>query len=586
MQKIAIIFIIAFLYAITAQLSFFLAAPDTIISPVWPPTGIALAAVLIFGNIALVGVFIGCLIANSHMFTNHDITLLSCLLMLIPAAGGTIQAYVGKVAIIKFTGSNNIFQNTHSVLIFILLAAFGACLINATLGISALVIANRLLFSDTPTAWLTWWIADAVGVVAVASIIIAWKEYWKVKISFTKLTRLVITWILILIAGYITINSDLELSYIFIPFAIWAAFQFDIRFSLLTGLLISAVCLYDSSFHSYNLTHVVSVNTSISLMQLFITIIYLTILLVYAILSDRQKAYLNLELLISQLEQLILDRTSALSESNKQLEIQKNKAIDAFEALKHSHARLMQSEKMASLGMLTAGVAHEIKHPLNAMSANIDSIKQNMQQVTQFFELSNLESNKKRDFNCLNENIGSLIVATHEGIKRTAGVIADLCAFARSDEPEMVTTEINRNIESTLNLLNSEIKGNVTVIKEYGDVPLLFCHPGKINQVMMNILVNAIHALQTKRDGKITIQTKCDENSIIISIKDNASGIKKEVLDKLFTPFTTTKQAGMGSGLGLFISYNIIKEHRGTIKVESELGVGTEFIITLPIKKE
>jgi two-component system, NtrC family, sensor kinase len=585
MQKTAIICIIAILYAVAARLSFFLAAPDSIISPVWPPTGIALASMLIFGNIALIGIFIGCYIANSHMFMNNEFTLLSFLFMSVPAIGGAIQAYVGKVAILKFTGSKNIFQNTHSVLIFILLAAFGACLINATFGTSMLVLTYKVPVSGIPTAWLTWWIADAVGVVAIASTIIAWKEYWKIKISFTQITKLAITWMFILIAGYFTIKSNIELSYIFIPFAIWAAFQFDIRFSLLTGLLISAICLYNSSYQSH-MMHTVSTNTSISLIQLFITIIYLTILLTYTILSDRQKAYLNLQLLILQLEQLVLDRTNALSESNKQLEIQKNKAIDALEALKYSHARLMQSEKMASLGMLTAGVAHEIKHPLNAMSANMDSIKQNMQQVAKFFELSKSDDCKRQDFNRLNENIASLITAAHEGIKRTAGVIADLCAFARSDEPEMVTTEINKNIDSTLNLLSSEIKGNVTIVKEYSDTPPLLCHPGKINQVLMNILVNAIHALQTKRDGKIIITTKHDENSLIISIKDNASGIKKEVLDKLFTPFTTTKQAGMGSGLGLFLSYNIIKEHRGTIKVQSEPSIGTEFIITLPIRKE
>ncbi len=149
----------------------------------------------------------------------------------------------------------------------------------------------------------------------------------------------------------------------------------------------------------------------------------------------------------------------------------------------------------------------------------------------------------------------------------------------------MVMTDVNRNIDSTLNLLGSEIKSNITIIKEYGDIPQLLCHPGKINQVIMNILVNAIHALQTRQDSKIIIKTENINNSIIISIKDNGSGMKKEVLDKLFTPFMTTKREGMGSGLGLFISNNIIKEHHGRIKVISELEKGTEFFITLPIEE-
>jgi two-component system NtrC family sensor kinase len=586
MQKVAIIFIIAILYALTAHLSFFLAAPHTLVSPVWPPAGIALAAVLIFGNVALIGVFIGCFIANSHMFLENGLTFISILFMLVPATGSIIQAYAGKLALIKFIGSYNIFQNTKSILIFILISAFGACLINASISTSLLVLIGRVPLTDALPQWLTWWIADAVGVVAITSIIIAWTAYWKIKVSARKFFNLIITWLCILFAAAITIPSDIELSYIYIPFAIWAAFQFDIRLSLLTGLLISIVCLFDSVHSSYHIQTALSVNTSISLMQLFITIIYLTILLIHAILSDREKAYDNLQLFNVQLEKLVLDRTSDLFDSNKQLEIEKNKAIEAFEALKQSHARLMQSEKMASLGMLTAGVAHEIKHPLNATTANMESIQKILEQFSETINQSSLDENIKNDFHPIQENINSLIAASHVGIKRTAGVIADLCAFARSDELEMVMTDVNRNIDSTLNLLSSEFKSNITIVKEYGDIPALLCHPGKINQVIMNILVNALHALQTRRDSKIIIKTESINQSITISIKDNGPGMKKEVLDKLFTPFMTTKVEGMGSGLGLFLSNNIIKEHHGKIKVTSELDQGTEFVITLPIQEE
>lgn len=586
MQKGVIILIIAFFYALTAQLGFLLAAPNTLISPVWPPAGIALAAVLIFGNIALLGVFIGCFIANSHMFLTSDISFISILCALVPATGGVIQAYMGKLSLIKFTGSYDIFQNTRSVLIFILVTAFGSCLINASFSTPLLVLIGSFPLAGLPYHWLTWWIADAVGVVAITSTIIAWTTYWRVKISVAQILKLVITWLFILIIGYITIQSKIELTYVYIPFAIWAAFQFDIRLSLLTGLLISALCLFDSASTSYHMLNVISINTSISLIQLFITIIYLTILLMRVILSDREKAYDNLQLLNTHLEILVLERTSELVNSNQQLEVQKIKAIEAFEALKLSHARLMQSEKMASLGMLTSGVAHEIKHPLNATTANMESIQQMMGTFSECINQLCLDEDIKNDFHHLHENINSLIAASHVGIIRTKGVMEDLCAFARSDEQEMIMTDLNRNIDSTLNLLSSEIKSNITIIREGGDIPQLLCHPGKINQVIMNILVNAIHALQTRRDSKIIIKTDRINDAIIISIKDNGPGMKKEVLDKLFTPFMTTKTEGMGSGLGLFISNNIIKEHRGKIKVMSELDKGTEFVITVPIQEE
>jgi len=584
MRKIAIILIIASLYAITAELSQYLAIPGTLVSAIWPPAGIALASVLIFGNIALIAIFIGCTIADFHLSTGGGVIWLSAINALVPGVGAALQAYAGKWALNFFAGTYDIFKNTRSVLTFICISAFSVCVINASLGATTFMLTGNIPITEFPYAWFTWWIADAVGVITITSTIIAWQQKWLEKISLLQLIKIAITWVLILLIGYITLSKHGQLVYLLIPFAIWAAFQFPLRFSILTGLLISSVCLYGAIHGFGGQIQSESIISSISLIQVFISIIFLTILLINAILSDRQKAYDNLQLLNAQLEKRVLDRTKDLSEMNKQLGIEKNKVIEAFEALKHSHTRLMQSEKMASLGVLTAGVAHEIKNPLNAISANIASIKTNADHIVESVDHAHIEENIKNEINRINQNTGSLIAATKEGIKRTTEIIADLCAFSRADEVEMTMVDLRQNINSTLNLLSSEIKGHVKIIKEYDDIPPILCHPGKINQVIMNILINAIHVLQTKRDGKITIKTQKNNNSVILSIKDNGAGIKKEVLNKIFTPFFTTKQNGMGSGLGLFISYNIIREHNGTLSVLSEPEQGTEFIITLPIK--
>lgn len=575
--------IVTILYAISAILSQYLAIHGTLVSAVWPPAGIALAAVLLFGNVSLIGIFLGCFIADFRLPVGDGILIYSILNAFVPGVGAAIEAYLGKLALQVLAGTYNIFNNTRSVLIFIFLSAFAACLINTTLGNLSLLLTGMLTLADFPNSWFTWWIADAVGVITFTPTIIAWSQKSLLKITFSEIITILITWLLIGIIGYIMLHSQVQVTYLFIPVAIWAAFQFEIRLSIITGLLISSICLY-GSINGHGLFYPNSVDISISLIQIFISIIYLTILLINVILSDRQKAHDNLRLLNAQLEQRVQDRTKELTDINQELEVQKNKAINAFEALKHSHARLMQSEKMASLGVLTAGVAHEIKNPLNAISANIELIKKNMESIVQLFFTIQADEAVKNFVNTINENSSSLIAATNEGVKRTAGIIADLCAFSRDDEAEMTLTDLHQNIDSTLNLLNSEIKGNITVIKEYGAIPLLLCHPGKINQVIMNILVNAIHALQTQRDSKIIIKTESHDAAIILSIKDNGVGIKKEVRDKIFTPFFTTKQNGLGAGLGLFISYNIILEHEGTISVVSEPGQGTEFIITLPIK--
>lgn len=585
MRKLGIILITATLYAIIARFSESMTIPGTFISSVWPPSGIALAAVLIFGNVALMGIFIGCFIHDFHINTAVDmLTPFIIINAIVPSLGATIQAYLGRVALIYFAGTKNIFNNIRSVLTFILISAFVVCLINATIGSLTLNMTGIITIKELPYAWLTWWIADAVGVVSVTSTIIAWYQKWQDKIPFTQISKLVITWILILLVGYVAFQTHGHLAYLLVPLAIWAAFQFEIQLSLLTGLLISSISLY-GTIQGYGFIYTKSAITSIMLIQIFISIIFLIILIINTILSDRQKAYTNLQLLNAELEKRVQVRTKDLTETNEQLQIQRNKVVAAFEALKQSHARLMQSEKMASLGILTAGVAHEIKNPLNAMSANMQSLEKNVDSMVN--TIDKLPSNEeiKKEINRINANTDAFIQATDEGIKRTAGIIADLCAFARSDEPEMVMTDLNKNIDSTLNLLSSEIKNNITVIKEYENIPLLLCHPGKINQVIMNILINAIHALQNRQNNQIIIKTQSHDDIIFVSIKDNAGGMKQEIVDKIFTPFFTTKQSGMGSGLGLFISNNIIKEHQGTIKVITEQDKGTEFLITLPIRK-
>ncbi len=570
MRKFAIILMVAAAYAGTAFLCGALAIPGTMVSSVWPPAGIALAAVLIYGNIALPGIFLGCFIADFHLFTGNGLLIPTTLNALAPSIGGAIQAYVGRYALLRTMGTANIFNGTRT------------SVINATFGVSMLVLTGNMVANQFAYAWVTWWIADSVGVITIASTILAWQQKWHKKIPRIEILKVSITWVLILVLAYIMLQVHMQLYFLFIPFAIWSAFQFDIRFSLLTGLLISIVCLYATIYSDIH-THPSNPTTAILLGQLFISIIYLTILLIQTILMQRKKAYRGLQVLNQELEQRVLDRTKDLSEANLQFETQRDKAVEALEALKQSHARLMESEKMASLGLLTSGVAHEIKNPLNAMTANMDSIKSNTNHVTDIIDKAAVDESVKAQVTHAEENTNTLISATKEGINRTSGIIADLCAFARSDEPEMVSTDLNRNIDSTLNLLHSEFKSFITIIKEYGEIPPLLCHPGKINQVIMNILINAIHAMQGRRDSTITIKTSTQDSNIILSIKDNGPGMTKEVKDKVFNAFYTTKGSRGGSGLGMFISYNIIKEHYGSINVLSEPGQGTEFIITLPI---
>lgn len=258
---------------------------------------------------------------------------------------------------------------------------------------------------------------------------------------------------------------------------------------------------------------------------------------------------------------------------------------------------LTQNEKLAALGVLTAGLAHEINNPVNFMSATISPLQTNIQDIVDLLnkyaaispEGKNCgeklrevdELKRKLDIELIVTETFKLIDSIKEGASRTVAIVKDLRTFSRVDEDAMKKTDINEGIQSTLNLLKHRYKDILTVTTDYGKIPEVDCFPGKINQVFMNILSNAIDA--TPKGGKIAIKTYQEKDNVLISIKDTGVGIPKENLSKIFEPFFTTKEVGSGTGLGLSISFGIIRDHKGKIEVNSKVKEGSEFIVVLPI---
>ncbi len=180
------------------------------------------------------------------------------------------------------------------------------------------------------------------------------------------------------------------------------------------------------------------------------------------------------------------------------------------------------------------------------------------------------------------EEIDSLLKGIEEGANRTTEIVRGLRNFSRLDEDEQKLSDIQQGIDSTLMVLHNELKNKVDVKTEYGQIPQILCYPGKLNQVFLNILQNANHAIE--ESGTITIKTWLEESWVFISIKDDGNGMKSDVVKRIFEPFYTTKDVGKGTGLGLAISYGIIQDHDGDIEVRSKPGNGSEFIIKLPYK--
>ena len=327
-----------------------------------------------------------------------------------------------------------------------------------------------------------------------------------------------------------------------------------------------------------------------------------TILLAFA-LAYRLKTYRDVsekaqKLAIERLE----ENEKLVNEQNKVLEEKVTERTEDLQntltQLQNTESQLVQSEKMAVLGELTAGIAHEINNPVNFISSSIIPLKRNLaaieQLVVQYRSLTptNFEEKIKEikafeaemDYDYTKEEISLLTSSINDGATRTAEIVKGLRNFSRTDEGEKRKASVNEGLESTLLLMQSAFKKkNIQLIKELGNLPEIYCFVGQLNQVFMNILTNAVQAMTEK--GTITVKSFVDKstNTVKISIADTGKGMTEEVKSKIFQPFFTTKKVGEGTGLGLSISFGIIKKHDGQIEVESTVGKGTIFTITLPI---
>lgn len=307
------------------------------------------------------------------------------------------------------------------------------------------------------------------------------------------------------------------------------------------------------------------------------------------------------------------ENSRIVKEQNVVLEIKVKKRTEEIEHknevlnqtlsdLQQTQMQLVESEKMASLGQLTAGIAHEINNPINFVTGNIGPLKRDVEvlfeaiDILERYNKSDLPDDVKikqfatfkdeQDFDYLKIEINHLLKGINEGATRTAEIVKSLRIFSRLDEDDLKLADVNEGLESTLIIVNNLLSG-IKVTKKYGDLPAINCYPGKLNQVFLNIISNALYAIDQKFEknsgGEFLVETYRDDAFVYIVIKDNGIGMSEEVKRKMFDPFFTTKDVGQGTGLGMSIAFNTIQKHNGNIEVISEIGVGTTFKLQLPL---
>jgi two-component system NtrC family sensor kinase len=306
--------------------------------------------------------------------------------------------------------------------------------------------------------------------------------------------------------------------------------------------------------------------------------------------------------MLTNVEGKVAERTAELIKANSELE-------QALTDLQQMQIHLIQAEKMSSLGQLIAGIAHEINNPVNFIHGNLRHLHNYVINLLEFVELSqecservnsDLQSKAEEiDLEFIKIDLPKVIKSMEVGTHRIREIVLSLRNFSHIDQSELKTIDIHQGIEDTLLILGHRIKPQknsdfprIQIVKQYGDLPLVNCYAGQLNQVFVNILVNAIDAIEesasSDRQPCISIQTQViDDNYVEIAISDNGSGIPEAIQQQIFNPFFTTKPVGKGTGMGMAISYQIITEkHKGRLTCVSSLGKGTEFIIHIPINTE
>ena len=534
-------------------------------------------------------------------------------------------------------------------------------IMNATVGVGLLALFHMIPWSDYESSWFTWWIANVAGIWIVSPLIICWyywfQRNWReqklrgVRRGFSPELRwprqrtleVVVLAGLVIFIGHGAFWSDRPFAYMLVPLLIWSTFRFGPVGSTSVTAIVAAIAIggtiqgygnFVNTARACRLTDVLcQTKANLQHLQAFIVVIAFTSLILVSILEERkadadQRTTLidELETTNQYLEERVNLRTEELRHKNQQL-------AHALQSLRDTQSKAIQSEKMIGLGQIVAGISHEFNNPLSVIVGNLTYIEgytRDLMQIITLYEQAYPEATSAIqayidavDLSFMRQDLPNVLRSIGTGTHRMEHIVASLRSFSRLDEAYVKAVDVHEGIDSTLHLLQYRCQDQmgrrrIMVTKDYGDLPLVECYPGDLNQVFFYLLTNAIDALDDaivresgdrivcnhdngsdenigeysmttvapapSHPAHINIRTEMDgDDWIVIAIADNGPGIPVETQTRMFEPFFSTKPIGKGTGMGLAISYQIVtKTHSGELTCVSRLDTGTEFIIRIP----
>ncbi len=565
---------------------------------IWPSTGIFLATLLIWDQRFWLAIVICDFIVLQTTFYNNP--FLSIVISLVDVSDPLVVSWL----ILKFIGYYPLNRALDTIKFVALLIPYP--IISAVIGVTIQCLAGFTTWDSFGLIWRGWFTSTIISMLIMGSVILTWfppppRNELEAKLIQDSapqyyLGEFLLGIIALLGIGYFAFWRGVSIEYMMILPLLWAAFRF--RQKQVTSLILLAVGVaIIGTAQGYGSFAQDSVAQSLMLLQSFMTALAIATLVLAAAVQESRFSAAQLQQANDELEARVSKRTAELTTTLEQLQT--------------TQSQLIQQEKMSSLGQLVAGVAHEINNPISFIHGNLDHIQTYTQDLLNFVQLHRQhypnpvpeiqDKAEEIDLEFLQEDLVKILSSMKIGTDRIRQIVLSLRVFSRMDEAEIKDVDIHEGIDSTLLILQHRLKATpdrpeVKILKNYTSLPLVECYAGQLNQVFMNILVNAIDALDEMYSAKpdlkatppqITISTlSLGSERVQIAIADNGPGMTELTCQRLFNPFFTTKPIGKGTGMGMSISHQIITDkHNGQLECFSTLGQGTEFLIKIPVKK-